>query len=360
MADITLHEFPPSWWPLSNYGLAGLPFDLMVLVALLLIFSIRVSGSRWSCIIRLAVLIAVPPIAWQWQTYRHPSVFNPVKEYLTASLLLLLTAIAVQGAVRGFRRYRRSVQSWISIGSASLMGTLFGTLVLITQWPPGVSHAPRASAMNLCKNNLKQIGLALHNYHKVHRMFPTPVQAAYDRSWRVTLLPLLGRDVLYARYNQDAEWDHPSNLPLTEEIVPPLDCPGRRIRTDNQGRFITAYTALTGPGAAFETGKHFRIRDFTDGTPSTLMVTESCGKQVVCTEPKDVSTETDVLQINALGPQLHQSNGIASSYHMGGANMLMADGSVRMIGKDIDHEILERIISRAGEPAGQENLETDF
>jgi prepilin-type processing-associated H-X9-DG protein len=353
-----MHEFPPSWWPLSNYGLAGLPFGLTILVAVLLILSIRMTGSRWVFIMRLAILIALPPIVWRWQKYHDPAIFHPIKGQVTGSLMVALIIVAFQGVFRELRKYRQAGQSWKSIGTASLVGSLIGILGLVTLWPPAVSHAPEASARTQCKNNLKQIGLALHNYHDRHQMFPIPVQQNFDRSWRITVLPLMDQEKVYARYNQDAEWDHASNLPLAEEIVRPLDCPGRPVRTDNQGRFITAYTALTGPGAAFETGKYIRLRDFTDGT--TLMVTEACGKQIVWTEPKDVSTETDVLQINAAGPQLHQSNGIASSYHMGGANMLMSDGSVKFTSQNIDREVLEKIVSRAGEPIRQETLETDF
>ena len=355
-----MHEFPPSWWPLSNYELAGLPIGLMVLVVLLLILSVRVAGSWWALIVRVAVLIALPLLAWQWQTYRHAVVFQPLKAAVTNWLLLALTLIAVQGAFRESLAYRQSGQSGKSIEIASLLGILFGILGLVTLWPPAVSHAPEASTRTQCKNNLKQIGLALHNYHDRYSMFPTPVQQRFDRSWRVTLLPYMQKEKLYEQYNQDAPWDHASNLPLAEEVVPPLDCPGRPVRTDNQGRFLTAYTTLTGPGAAFETGKFVRLLDFADGAGNTLMVTEACGKQIVWTEPKDVSTEDDMLQINAPGPQLHQSNGIASSYHIGGANVLMADGSVRFTSQNIDQEILERIISRAGEPTWQETLETDF
>ena len=355
-----MHEFPPSWWPLSNYGLAGLPFGLTILVALLLMLSIRMTGSRWVFIMRLAILIALPPIVWHWQKYRHPAIFNPIKGQVTVSLMVAFIIVAFQGVVREMLKYRQFGQSWKSIGTASLVGSLIGILGLVTLWPPAVSQARAAAARTQCKNNLKQIGLALHNYHDIHRMFPTPVQQKLDRSWRVTLLPFMQEEKLYEQYHQDAPWDHASNLPLAEEIVRPLDCPGRPARTDNQGRFMTAYTALTGPGAALETGKYVRLLDFADCAGNTLMVTEACGKQIVWTEPKDVSTEDDMLQINAPGPQLHQSNGIASSYHIGGANVLMADGSVRFTSQNIDQEILERIISRAGEPTWQETLETDF
>ncbi|MEZ6130674.1 MAG: DUF1559 domain-containing protein [Planctomycetaceae bacterium] len=352
-----MHEFPPPWWPLSNYGIAGLPFGLMILVAVLLMLSVRMTGSRWMFIVRLAILIALPPIAWQWQKYRHPAIFNPIKGQAAAWLMLALIVVAVQGVFRELLKYRRFGQSWRSIGSATFVGALIGILLLVTLWSPSVSHAPDVTSRLACKNNLKQIGLALHNYHDIHRLFPTPVQQRFDRSWRVTLLPLMDQEALYARYNQDATWDHSSNLPLAEERVPPLDCPGRPVRVNEQNEFLTAYSAMTGPGAAFETGRYFRMLDFVgDGAANTLMVTEACGKQIVWMEPKDVSTEGEVLQINAPGPQIHQSNGIASSYHLGGANMLMADGSVRFVSQAVDKELLEKIVTRNGEPL----LECEF
>ena len=256
--------------------------------------------------------------------------------------------ICLQGVVRTLWIGKRNGRSSGSRINSVQVGAVIGVVTVFACRPTPHSVAPEAAFRTQCKNNLKQIGLALHNYHDIHQMFPTPVQQRFDRSWRVTLLPLLQEEKLYERYNQDAEWDHPSNLPLADELVRSLDCPGRPARVDDQNRFLTAYSAVTGPGAAFENGKYIRIREFTDGTTNTLMVTEACGKQIVWTEPKDVSTKNAVLQINAPGTQLHQSAGIASSYHTDGANVLMTDGSARFISQNIDREILEKIVTRAG------------
>ena len=55
-------------------------------------------------------------------------------------------------------------------------------------------------------NNLKQIALAFHNYHDVHKTFPAAVQVGpknVQHSWRITILPYLGETELYNRYRQD-------------------------------------------------------------------------------------------------------------------------------------------------------------
>ena len=350
-----MHEFPPPWWPLSNYGYAGVPVSLITVTALALLLSLRVSGSTFSCVTRMAMLAGIPWTAMLWLSRSAPKVFAPGRDLIILVLVGALSLICLQGVLRAFITGKRNGRSW-----NSLVGVVLGVAAVFVCSPPQRSAAREAAFRTQCKNNLKQIGLALHNYHDMHRMFPTPVQPAFDRSWRVTLLPFMEQAKLYERYDQDATWDSTSNLPLTLEVVRSLDCPGRPFRLDDQRRFLAAYTAVTGPGAAFEAGQYTRILDIADGTSNTLMVTESCGKKIIWTQPLDVFTETDALQVNAPGSNLHQSDGVASSYHLGGANVLMADGSVKYLSQNVDQEILKKVISRSGEQYGPETLEHEF
>ncbi|MHB8862180.1 MAG: DUF1559 family PulG-like putative transporter [Pirellulaceae bacterium] len=66
-----------------------------------------------------------------------------------------------------------------------------------------------------CANNLKQIGLALHNYHDVHRMFPPAVTYSADgvpmHSWRVLLMPYVEGNFFYDRYVMHEPWNGGSN-----------------------------------------------------------------------------------------------------------------------------------------------------
>src|SRR5690606_5643888 len=71
--------------------------------------------------------------------------------------------------------------------------------VLIALLLPAVQQAREAARRTQCKNNLKQLGLALHNYHDVYNSFPmgtqTPLTGA--SSWRFALLPYLDQAVVY-------------------------------------------------------------------------------------------------------------------------------------------------------------------
>ena len=67
------------------------------------------------------------------------------------------------------------------------------------------------------RDKLMQMGLAMHNYHDVHKRFPTV--ATYDAqkkpllSWRVSVLPFLEQQALYEKFRQDEPWDSPHNRP---------------------------------------------------------------------------------------------------------------------------------------------------
>ncbi|WP_158520909.1 DUF1559 domain-containing protein [Fuerstiella marisgermanici] len=265
----------------------------------------------------------------------------------------MLILIALQAAMRTLRKYREAGNSWESVGRLALIGLCCGFLLPVVFQPSSGASGPPAAMRTQCKNNLKQIGLALHNYHDVNSMFPIAVQPKFDRSWRVTVLPFLDQAPLYERYNHDATWEHPDNAPLAGVVVQTLDCPARPFRLDDHDRFLSAYSAVTGPGTAFGDREYVKINAFTDGLANTLMVAETCGKPIVWTRPKDVSTATDEPEINAPGDALHESNGVMSSYHFGGAQVLLGDGSVRFIGEQLEPELLRQLMTRDGNSHGE-------
>jgi len=345
-----MHEFPPSWWPLSNYGLGAFPVMMFVVVAIVLLLSIRVSGTWKSCVVRTAVLVGIPGTMMMAPERWQPSMYLPVPFSFSGVAWLLLVVIALQAVVRAFWKYRTVPNTLASAEILFAGGIVCGIVVVVLLQPPPVSMAREASRRTQCKNNLKQIGQALHNYPDVNQMFPIAVQPRYDRSWRVTLLPFMDQAKLYEHYNQDAAWDHPDNAPLAMEVVRSLDCPSRPFRLDDQGRFLSAYAAITGSGTAFGDKEYTDIKSFTDGLSNTLMVAEACGQQVIWTQPNDVNpnSEDSELQINAPGDALHKSNGVMSSYHVGGAQVLLGDGSVRFISERTDQEVLHKVMTRNG------------
>ncbi len=218
-----------------------------------------------------------------------------------------------------------------SISSPATSGVLIALLL------PAVQSAREAARRAQCVNNLKQIGLAMHNYESANGFFPSPAITDKDRksllSWRVSILPYINQQGLYNRFKLDEPWDSPHNKALLKEIPPTYLCPSRAAVEP----FTTTYQVFTGNGALFERDRTTKIADVTDGLPNTLMVVEA--KQAVpWTKPDDLPFDP------AAAPSLLG----AGSSHPGGFNALLADGSVRFIKTSIVPIFFRALITRAG------------
>ena len=174
------------------------------------------------------------------------------------------------------------------------------------------------------------------------------------RSWRVTLLPFLfeGRNNPGELYNEDQPWDSPINAPLQKLEVPAYTCPSNPFSTDEEGRWFSAYAAVSGKGTVFPELTTRNYRDIPDGLSHTLMVVEACGQQIIWTEPRDIDPEFDALTINEPGERKGASSSFSSSFHAGGSQVMLADGSVRFMSENTDPEILRSLlISDDGRPS---------
>ena len=98
--------------------------------------------------------------------------------------------------------------------------SMVGGPVAIALLLPAVQQAREAARRTQDKNSLKQIGLALHNYHDTFNAFPA--RANYDESgnsllsWRVHLLPYLEQNELYEQFHLHEPWDSEHNLTLVQ------------------------------------------------------------------------------------------------------------------------------------------------
>ena len=94
---------------------------------------------------------------------------------------------------------------------------------------PAVQRAREAARRTECSNNLKQIGIAIHNFHDTKRKLPSsgrPTQASTVRFGLFTqLLPYLEQNVLWDQYDATVNWSHANHLPVTKKRIPSYNCP---------------------------------------------------------------------------------------------------------------------------------------
>src|SRR5262245_36831114 len=107
----------------------------------------------------------------------------------------------------------------------AIIGILIGMLL------PAVQKVREAAANAKCKNNLKQIGIALHNHHDSRGTFPpggmqtgrngTPCYT----NWAIEILPFTEQDNLYRLYDQRVHNEHPNNRVFNQSRVKIYECP---------------------------------------------------------------------------------------------------------------------------------------
>ena len=268
--------------------------------------------------------------------------------------------------------------------------------LLISLLLPAVQNAREAAHRTSCKNNLRQIGLALLNYEGQYQMFPpgfcTSGRFPDDKSawsWSVMILPFIEQRPLYNRLNPNnpasltEALDRPEVADLLQLVLPVFLCASDSSGNLNSDRaLLSASTDATAvatsnyigswgvdpsyPGdGIFGLNTSTRIRDIVDGTSNTLMIGERGTGDIGLTGRHGAavwSGLTDDESAAALpddGPScvigislLRMNTGIHSnqtavtkpwlafsSMHPGGAQFTLADGSVRFVSQNIDSRI---------------------
>lgn len=164
--------------------------------------------------------------------------------------------------------------------------------ILIALLLPAVQQAREAARRTQCRNNLKQLGLALHNYHDVHLCFPFG-HSGDAKSWSAIsqLLPYLEQANLYAQIDFSLPQNHAANNAARLLELPGLRCPSDLQNTQPATGGATNYMANkgsgvlwglpTGPNASLPPqngvmyfGSCVRMRDITDGTSNTAAISE--------------------------------------------------------------------------------------
>lgn len=255
--------------------------------------------------------------------------------------------------------------------------------ILIALLLPAVQQAREAARRSECKNKLKQIGLALHNYHETSGAFPSG-WIGVDRAsgnhdfeghngfgWGVMILPQLDQAPLFKKFNKNLSLVDPVNSPLLIEVLPAYRCPSDNaedvwdlaeegnptniLATVSSSNYVASWgtteldTACT-PGVpcrgdgVFYLNSRIRFRDLKDGSSNTFFVGErrhnvqlDYNATWVGNIPGGEESLARFLGVADHTPN-HPSSHMEdfSSWHTGGIHMLMGDGRVRFITENID------------------------
>ena len=205
----------------------------------------------------------------------------------------------------------------------------------------------RAAKRSECADNLRQISIALQNYHDVYKRFPPAYLADQTgkpmHSWRVLILPFMEQKPLYDQYRFDEPWDGPNNRRLHAAALNLFECPAE----SKHGTGHTSYVAVVGPGTAWPGAKTIDIADIKDGTSNTILVVEVKNSGIHWMEPRDLDASQMPMTINAK-PLGSSATLDISSGHKGVAQVAFADGSVRAIPEDTPPVTLRAMLTIAG------------
>jgi len=255
--------------------------------------------------------------------------------------------------------------------------------ILIALLLPAVQQAREAARRSSCKNNLKQIGLAIHNYHDTHGTLPMATH------WRgkfysafTAILPHLEQNPLFEGYDPTVRYSENEEIvsrKVEVYLCPTMNFP-RTVPAKDCDEFLApaSYAVNTGSQSAWGPVHNgaiighdkgtTRLRDITDGTAGTLMVGEldyglenytftsgPCEGQLRGGVPAwgigypgfSIGTTVGVYNSDRLITGFDEFQTFRSD-HPGGAHFCLVDGSVRFIGENVDAGLLDALATRAG------------
>ncbi len=202
---------------------------------------------------------------------------------------------------------------------------------------PATRNARPAAFRMQCSNNLKQIGLALHNYESKYGQFPPAFTLDGEgkrlHSWRTLLLPFLEQADLYSKVDLTKSWDDPVNDAVRRVPLSMYQCPSRKLQ---QGQ--TTYLAVVCAKSSLQPNKGRAITEFVDPLSDTIVVYEVEPTQAVhWMSPEDADEKMFL-----------SSNDKSKTSHAGGRYALFADGHVQFLASKISTEILRGMITIDG------------
>jgi hypothetical protein len=226
----------------------------------------------------------------------------------------------------------------VVVGGVLLLTCGGGVLILL----PAVQKAREETRRATAQNNVKQIGLALHNYHDAHRTLPAGGISGEDGteyiSWQTSLLPYVDQGPLFDMIDKEVSWTDPDNARYYATIVPAYVHPSIADRPfNNQGLAVSHYA---GNSHVFTRNSSLRFADFKDGLSNTVVAGDVAAGFRPWADPGNVRDPAAGIAVG-----LNTFSGPAGQ---SGTQLLMGDGAVRVVAEDISPDVLEAIATPAG------------
>ncbi len=210
----------------------------------------------------------------------------------------------------------------------SVIGSLTGMLL------PAIQASRNAAFQVQAANNLKQLGLSMHNFESAFKTLPASSGLDDDGepmiSWRVAVLPFLGENQLYNEFKLDEPWDSDHNIALLERMPAVFKHPDRETEAG-----YTVYQVVVGDDTIFQLKEPTKFSQITDGLSNTVMIVETDAERAVpWTAPQDYELDVE--------------NPAAGLFVEGFCYMLFGDGHVQKIADSVDVETIKAMFTRSG------------
>lgn len=232
--------------------------------------------------------------------------------------------------------------------------------ILVSLLLPAVQFAREAARQANCRNHQHQIGIALHNYHNMHRSLPIgclqwrPWRGPKTRknlAWSAMLLPQMGEQALYEAINFDLAFDHAENATAAATVVESYLCPteipqgGLRGEISYGGLFGERLVDRRIDDGCFLYDRVLRFRDCLDGLSGTM----ATGEDMVGPDSEWINGGNVFVQAHGINDdRAWAGDNEIRSLHPAGAMVLFLDGSVHLLNESLDVKVLGQMITRDG------------
>jgi len=248
--------------------------------------------------------------------------------------------------------------------------------VLVALLLPAVQAAREAARRSTCNNKMKQLGLALHNYHDTYLSLPfggmlRGSDTDGEVGWGYSILPFIEEENVYSQIDSRGTITDATKVPAAirslalEAYICPSDVAADiNPHRNNFGK--SNYIACSGAndcpdgnfgdlGGCFHINSKVKFRDITDGTSNTFLLGEREGQEQPHKAGMWLGVQQDRYLNSTMGGCLNNSNfrlngghqwGCFSSLHPGGANFTFADASVHFISETVNGVTYENLAQR--------------